>query len=260
MPRRSRMYVPGFPYPSGQRLCKALLSRPALPGSARTGEVLIGPRAPHTKKGHHEGGLSRYGGAREDYSPQSGSPFGSAPLQGAAVSPGACRARLEPGRCSSAPGHPIPKKATMKAAFPGMARPRGLLAAKRLALRVSAFARRCCLARRCRARLEPGRCSSALGAPHTKKGHHEGGLSRYGAPERITRRKAARPSGQRLCKALLSRPALPGSARTGEVLIGPRAPHTKKGHHEGGLSRYGAPERIRTSDTRLRKPFSGRYF
>ena len=30
--------------------------------------------------------------------------------------------------------------------------------------------------------------------------------------------------------------------------------HTKKGHHEGGLSRYGAPERIRTSDTRLRKP------
>ena len=141
MPCRSRMYVPGFPYPSGQRLCKALLSRPALPGSARTGEVLIGPRAPRTKKGHHEGGLSR-----------------------------------------------------------------------------------------------------------------------YGAPERITRRKAARPSGQRLCKALLSRPALPGSARTGEVLIGPRAPHTKKGHHEGGLSRYGAPERIRTSDTRLRKPFPDRHF
>ena len=140
-----------------------------------------------------------------------------------------CRARLEPGRCSSALGHPIPKKATMKAAFPGMARPRGLLAAKRLALRVCAFARRCCLARRLPGSARTGEVLIGPRAPHTKKGHHEGGLSRYGAPERITRRKAARPSGQRLCKALLSRPALPGSARTGEVFIGPRGtPYQKR--------------------------------
>ena len=85
------------------------------------------------------------------------------------------------------------KRPPLMVTFPGMARPRGLLAASRLALRASVFARRCCL-------------------------------------------------------------AWPGSARTEEVVIGPQAPNTKKGHLKGDLSWYGAPERIRTSDTRLRKP------
>ena len=40
---------------------------------------------------------------------------------------------------------------------------------------------------------------------------------------------------------------------TQEVQL-PQAPNTKKGHLKGDLSWYGAPERIRTSDTRLRKP------
>jgi hypothetical protein len=66
--------------------------------------------------------------------------------------------------------------------------------------------------------------------------------------------RSGSPCGSASLQDAAVSPALPGSARTGDVFIGPRAPHIKKGHPEGGLFRYGAPERIRTSDTRLRKP------
>ena len=65
------------------------------------------------------------------------------------------------------------------------------------------------------ARLEPKRLSSALKHPIPKKATSKGDLSWYGAPERITRRVAARPSGQRLYKTLLSRLARLGSNRRG---------------------------------------------
>ena len=40
-----------------------------------------------------------------------------------------------------------------------------------------------------------------------------------------------------------------------QVLIGHRAPNTQKSHREGGSFVYGAPDRIRTCDLRLRRAF-----
>ena len=76
------------------------------------------------------------------------------------------------------------KRPPLMVTFPGMARPRGLLAASRLALRASVFARRCCLAWHSQARLEPKRLSLALKHPIPKK-----------ATSKVTFPGMARPRG-----------------------------------------------------------------
>ncbi len=78
-----------------------------------------------------------------------------------------------------------------------------------------------------------------------------------GAPERITRRYAARPSRGPLGRnatCALSRPAAPGSARTWEPRIRTFEPSRHKKPPRGWPFVSGAPERIRTSDLWLRRP------